>query len=94
MDLFERGIGNVLMSRQLPDGDVVYGGFLVDPWCLGVKNALLRACSEARYKDFVEGIKPVMAADETEGQIANLSRRRPFYNQYWVRCSDRECQPA
>jgi hypothetical protein len=53
-DLFERGIGNVLVTRRLPHGDIATGGFLVDPWCLGIKNALLRIDSESRYEDLVE----------------------------------------
>lgn len=54
--LFERGIGNVLVSRKMPNGAIVTGGFLVDAWCLGVKNALLRITSEAQYEDSVDGL--------------------------------------
>ena len=54
--LFEKGIGTVLVSRQMPNGDIVTGGFLVDAWCLGVKNALLRIDTEARYEDWVENL--------------------------------------
>jgi hypothetical protein len=70
VDLFERGIGNVLVSRQLPDGEVAYGGFLVDPWCLGVKNALLRAGSEARYEDLVEHLLVEESLEEVEPAYA------------------------
>jgi len=52
--IFERGIGNVLVSREMPNGDIVTAAFLVDTWCLGVKNALLRSLSEDRYEDWVE----------------------------------------
>ena len=37
--LFEQGIGNLLFSRSLPDGRVALGAFLLDVFCLGVKNA-------------------------------------------------------
>lgn len=52
--LFERGIGNVLVTRRLPSGELACGAFLVNPWCLGVKNAFLRVWSEAFYEDRVE----------------------------------------
>lgn len=52
--LFERGIGNVLVTRRLPDGRLACGAFLVDPWCLGVKNAFLRMWSAAFYENRVE----------------------------------------
>jgi hypothetical protein len=37
--LFEQGIGNLLISRDLPGGRIAVGFFLVDVYCLGVKNA-------------------------------------------------------
>ncbi len=37
--LFETGIGQVFMTRRLPSGDFFAGGFLLDAYCLGVKDA-------------------------------------------------------
>jgi hypothetical protein len=39
--LFEMGIGNLLFSRSLPDGRIASGVFLLDIFCLGVKDAFL-----------------------------------------------------
>ncbi len=39
-DLFKIGMGHVMFSRQLPDGTVAFGLFLVDAFCLGVKDAM------------------------------------------------------
>ncbi|MBI5015420.1 MAG: hypothetical protein HZB55_08000 [Deltaproteobacteria bacterium] len=64
------GIGTVLVSRRLPDGDIAYAGFLVDPWCLGVKDALLRVCSEARYEDFAEHLLIEESLEEVEPAYA------------------------
>lgn len=36
--LFEQGIGNVVISRRMPNGDIAAAFFLVDIYCLGVKN--------------------------------------------------------
>lgn len=37
--LFEIGIGHVVVARTLPTGQIGCGFFLVDPLCLGVKDA-------------------------------------------------------
>lgn len=38
-DLFQTGIGHVVISRYKADGRVEAGFFLVDVFCLGVKHA-------------------------------------------------------
>lgn len=47
--MFEEGIGHVVLTRLLPHGEVAVAGFLVDTYCLGVKNALYRVISPAEY---------------------------------------------
>jgi len=51
-DIFEQGIGEVLITRSLPDGRLATGIFLVDIYCLGVKNAFItiRTLSEIRER--------------------------------------------
>ena len=39
-DLWKQGIGYVTLSRELPYGGIAFAMFLVDRYCLGVKNAL------------------------------------------------------
>lgn len=39
----ERGITPVIVARSQPDNQVVYGAFVMDLYCLGVKNALYEA---------------------------------------------------
>jgi len=55
--LFENGIGTVILSRALPNGDIALAAFLVDAYCLGVKNALSRIVSPQEYSLFVDEIK-------------------------------------
>jgi hypothetical protein len=52
-DLEDSGIGYVLLSRQLAGGSVAVGGFLVDRYCLGVKNAFGHLVSGFRYENDV-----------------------------------------
>ena len=48
-ELFKIGIGNVILTRSLPHGDFAMAGFLVDVYCLGVKNALYHVVSAQDY---------------------------------------------
>jgi len=38
--LFEVGLGQIILTRSLPSGDLAMAVFLLDVFCLGVKNAL------------------------------------------------------
>ncbi len=50
-DWRDSGLAIVLVSRRQPNGDLLYGLFLVDVLCLGVKNTLYEAdVSVARYR--------------------------------------------
>jgi hypothetical protein len=48
-DLWDQGLGWVVLSRQLPDGGVAVAIFLVDRYCLGVKDAIARISSRYDY---------------------------------------------
>ena len=52
--LFERGIGTLYVTRDLPNGDIATAGFLVDVFCLGIKNALLKSFNVFDFKDVIE----------------------------------------
>jgi len=47
--LFDAGIGNVLISRKMPDGRVALCVFLLDVFCLGIKDAFLLVMSNHEY---------------------------------------------
>jgi len=55
-NLFELGIGNVWFSRRLPDGRYAVAGFLLDVFCLGVKNAMYKIMEANEYALAVEHI--------------------------------------
>ncbi|HME01377.1 MAG TPA: hypothetical protein VKM93_29205 [Terriglobia bacterium] len=48
-NLFEQGLGNLVFSRALPDGRIALAVFLLDVFCLGVKNALFAIVARAEY---------------------------------------------
>ncbi len=54
---WEAGIGQLLLSRSLPDGSVAAAVFLVDRYCLGIKDAFARIVSRFEYEsDFYRNI--------------------------------------
>lgn len=52
--LFETGLGTVIWTRRVPDGRIAISAFIVDVFCLGVKNALFNITSEQEYENFVK----------------------------------------
>ena len=65
--LEQNGMGSLLIARQLEMGLVFVGVFLVDMYCLGVKNAFVEMFPPADYERFVEqfsaqGLREVSAA--------------------------------
>ena len=51
--LFELGIGPVILSRALPNARIGAAFFLLDVYCLGVKNAFFAVMSPAEYREQV-----------------------------------------
>lgn len=56
-NLFESGIGNILIARISPQGEVAVASFIVDVYCLGVKKTLFKTMPLPEYeKVFKPGI--------------------------------------
>src|SRR5215204_5065735 len=49
--LWRDGMGYLVLSRRMPNGRLAWASFLVDVWCLGVKDAVIEASSHSEYKD-------------------------------------------
>jgi hypothetical protein len=49
--VFRAGIGEVVLSRELHDGQVAFGAFLIDCYCLGVKNAFGNIVPRLQYQE-------------------------------------------
>jgi hypothetical protein len=57
-DGFTDGMQQVLISRALPNDRVAFALFLVDTYCLGVKNAMFDIASREEFElDFYEKLK-------------------------------------
>jgi hypothetical protein len=66
--LSELGMGNLVFSRSLPDGRIALGAFLLDVFCLGVKNAFFANVTSDEYARRLsswstgEGLQPMQPA--------------------------------
>jgi len=50
------GLVQILVARQQPDGNICFGLYLVDKYCLGLKNTFARTgFSRSRYQNEVHG---------------------------------------
>ncbi|SDR62415.1 hypothetical protein SAMN05519103_07909 [Rhizobiales bacterium GAS113] len=65
--LFETGMGTVVLARKLPSGLVGASFFLVDVWCLGIKNAFFSVMTSQEFEDQMDmadqGEYPMVDAD-------------------------------
>lgn len=52
-DLWSNGIAKVLVSRELSSGEVAFAAFLIDRYCLGVKDVFCDIAARSRYFDQV-----------------------------------------
>lgn len=60
--LFEDGIGQALLSRTLPNGLIALSAFLLDTWCLGVKDAMFRIVEPEEYeRHLLPSLSPISA---------------------------------
>ena len=48
-EIFELGIGNVVIARRMPSGNFGIGVFLLDIYCLGVKDAFYATITPHEY---------------------------------------------
>lgn len=52
--LFETGLGTLIWARRMPDGMLAITAFVVDVFCLGVKDALFKVASEKAYENLIK----------------------------------------
>ena len=79
-EFWSQGIGSLLISRQLPNGSVAFGCFLLDRYCLGVKDAFGDIRTKDEYEEkFLRGnrakykqidLSPATARKFVEGCVA------------------------
>ncbi|ABK45397.1 hypothetical protein Mmc1_2906 [Magnetococcus marinus MC-1] len=51
---FEKGIAPLILSRKVATGEVAFACYLIDFWCLGVKNCFCNIVPSLQYEEFIE----------------------------------------
>jgi len=69
-DMFEHGMGQVLFSRQLKGGNVAFAMFLVDVYCLGVKDVIMNVLPREQYDDMYEMLQQRYTLDAWKPEAA------------------------
>lgn len=67
--LFETGMGSVIISKLLPDGRIAVAVYLLDTFCLGVKSAYAKAMSKQDFRQMIGLLE----------RNEQLERREPSY---------------
>ena len=49
-DLFISGLGELVVARRAPNGDIAMSAFVLDVFCLGVKDAMFLVMPESEYE--------------------------------------------
>jgi len=55
-ELFETGIGHLLVSRKTESEQIVFSALLLDVFCLGIKDAFIQLLSQDDYETSLEQI--------------------------------------
>lgn len=53
-DLFTSGLGELVVTRRIPGGDIAMSAFVIDVFCLGVKDAMFMVLPESEYEDKIK----------------------------------------
>jgi len=76
--LWMQGMSHVLVSRKLSSGNIAFSAFLLDIYCLGVKDAFCDLVTPRRYEELIDGmfrdqevdnLKPAAARKLVEGAV-------------------------
>jgi len=67
--LFEMGIGSLIWARRSQGGQIAVSAFVVDVFCLGVKNAMFHFIGEDKYE---HEMKPALSQSHGLSQLERL----------------------
>jgi hypothetical protein len=73
-DLFSSGLGELVVARRTPSGDIAFSAFVIDVFCLGVKDAMFLVMSEDEYEQRIK-VEMIRTADRTFEKIHQSSAK-------------------
>ena len=65
-NLFEQGIGHLVFSRSLPDGRIALAMFLLDVFCLGIKDAFFAKMTRGEYGSHLDSLRMTQSLQPIE----------------------------
>lgn len=81
-DLWDTGMGTVAIARKMPDGELAVAGFLLDVFCLGVKDAFWRITPPEGFREVRESIEREQSQREVSPEyFAKLVYQTADYGQ-------------
>lgn len=57
LEIWDKGIGQVIIARENNQGDIAIGVYLIDTFCLGIKNCFVRLTDEYEYQNMLDHIR-------------------------------------
>ena len=64
--IFEQGLGVGILSRRLPDERIAMASFVIDAYCLGVKDATARIMNPFDYQEYVDHVESTASLSAVE----------------------------
>jgi hypothetical protein len=74
-DLFTAGIGELVMARRTPSGDIAMSAFVLDVFCLGVKDAMFMVMPEYEYEQKIKQ-RMIGTGDRTFEKLHQASAKK------------------
>ena len=74
-NLFSSGLGELIVARRTPSGDIAFSAFVIDVFCLGVKDAMFLVMSEDEYEQRIK-VGMARAADRTFEKLHQTSAKK------------------
>ncbi len=68
--IFDAGIGDVVISRRMPYGEIAASVFLVDTYCLGVKDCFFTTVSNSEYENRMTHLRQNEDLERVEPEYA------------------------
>ena len=74
-DLFTAGIGELVVARRTPSGDIAMSAFVLDVFCLGVKDAMFGVMPEYDYEQKIKQ-RMTGSGDQTFEKLHQASAKK------------------
>ena len=74
-NLFTSGLGELVVARRIPGGDIAMSAFVIDVFCLGVKDAMFLVMPEYEYEQKIKQ-RMAGAGDRTFEKLHQTSAKK------------------